>query len=89
MIADVAFERVVFQGGYPIALKQAPVWAFHGAKDQVVPVIESERMISALKNLRGDKTKLTVYPEANHDSWTATYENQELYDWFLQHKLPQ
>lgn len=25
MIADVAFERVVFQGGYPIALKQAPV----------------------------------------------------------------
>jgi hypothetical protein len=29
---------------------------------------------------------LTIYPEAFHDSWTETYNNQELYEWFLQHK---
>ena len=29
--------------------------------------------------------QLTVYPEANHDSWTVTYDNPKLYDWFLQH----
>jgi hypothetical protein len=30
--------------------------------------------------------KLTVYPEATHDSWTKTYNNPELYKWFLRHK---
>ncbi len=31
------------------AFNRLPVWAFHGAKDQVVPLEESERMIGALK----------------------------------------
>jgi predicted peptidase len=31
------------------ALKRLPVWAFHGAQDNVVPMRESERMIEALK----------------------------------------
>ena len=30
--------------------------------------------------------KLTVYPEAEHDSWTETYENPELYKWLLEQK---
>ncbi|MCC2670420.1 MAG: phospholipase [Armatimonadetes bacterium] len=30
--------------------------------------------------------KFTVYPEAQHDSWTETYNNPELYEWFLQHR---
>lgn len=66
------------------ALKTLPVWAFHGAKDDVVKLSESERMVAAHKRL-GAEAKLTVYPEAGHDSWTATYANQELYDWFLKH----
>ncbi len=69
------------------ALKTLPVWAFHGAKDNVVPLSESERMISVLKTAAGNENaKLTVYPEANHDSWTATYNNPELFKWFLQHQ---
>ena len=67
-------------------LKTLGVWAFHGGKDSVVPVAESERMINELKKAGCADVKLTVYPEANHDSWTATYDNPELYDWFLQHK---
>ena len=66
-------------------LKNVPVWAFHGAKDSVVPLDLSEKMVQAVKRAGGD-AKLTVYPEANHDSWTATYENEELYDWLLSHK---
>jgi predicted peptidase len=42
-------------------------------------------MIDALKK-RNNEVKLTVYPEALHDSWTATYGNPEVYDWLLQHK---
>lgn len=75
-------------GGNPIAarkLKNLPVWAFHGALDNVVPLRESELMVSALKT-HGTNVKFTVYPEAEHDSWTQTYNNPQLYEWFLQHR---
>ena len=41
-------------------LKNLPVWAFHGAKDNVVPLSESEIMVSALK-VRDGNVKFTVY----------------------------
>jgi predicted peptidase len=68
-----------------LRLKDVPIWAFHGAKDKVVPLEESEEMVNAVK-ARGGDAKLTVYPDAGHDSWTATYDNQQLYDWFLSHR---
>lgn len=66
-------------------LKDFPVWVFHGAKDNVVPLKQSEEMVNAIK-ARGGDAKLTVYPNAGHDSWTETYNNKELYDWFLKHR---
>ena len=66
-------------------LRSMGIWAFHGAKDSVVPLSESERMVRSLKKMGCQDVKLTVYPEANHDSWTTTYDNPELYDWFLKH----
>jgi predicted peptidase len=68
------------------ALKTLGVWAFHGAKDPVVPVTESERMVAALKKAGVAEVKLTIYPEAGHDSWTETYRNPALYEWLLQHE---
>jgi predicted peptidase len=68
------------------ALKGMPVWAFHGGKDNVVPPAESERMVQALKGLGADEVKLTIYPEATHNSWEQTYSNPEFYQWLLAHK---
>jgi predicted peptidase len=68
------------------ALKSLPVWAFHGAKDPVVKLIESERMVNALKQSGSREVQLTVYPEAGHDSWTEAYDNPQLYDWLLARK---
>jgi len=68
-----------------LRLRDMPVWVFHGAKDRVVPLKESEEMVNAIRN-RGGNVKFTVYPDAGHDSWTETYDNQELYDWFLEHR---
>ena len=59
-----------------------PIWVFHGARDQVVPLAQSGQMIDAIKQ-QGGKPKFTVYPEAGHDSWSASYNNPELYRWFL------
>lgn len=61
-----------------------PVWVFHGAKDQVVPIEKSEIMVAALEKA-GGSVEFTVYPEAGHDSWTETYNNPDLYEWFLKH----
>ncbi len=66
-------------------LKDVPVWAFHGGKDSVVPLRESAEMVQAVNRGGGD-AKLTVYPDANHDSWTKTYDNPELYKWLLKHR---
>jgi len=66
-------------------LTKMPIWAFHGAKDSVVPLERSEAMVEAVKRYGGE-AKLTVYPEATHDSWTATYDNPELYKWLLEQK---
>jgi len=66
-------------------LKDVPVWVFHGAKDNVVPLKESEEMVNTI-SARGGNAKLTVYPDAGHDSWTETYNNEELYEWFLKHR---
>jgi predicted peptidase len=65
------------------ALRSLPVWAFHGAKDEVVPLEESERMVNVLNKVGVKDVKLTVYPEVNHNSWTETYNNPEFYEWLL------
>ena len=66
-------------------LKDMPVWAFHGEKDNVVPVQESYNMIEEIKKAGGNP-KLTTYPDLQHDSWTVTYNNPELYKWLLAQK---
>ena len=68
------------------ALRTLGVWAFHGAKDPVVALAESQRLVDALKKAGVEDVKLTVYPEAGHDSWTESYNNPELYDWLLKHE---
>ncbi len=68
------------------ALKNLPVWAFHGGKDNVVPVEESKRMVTFLKKIGVKDVQLTIYPEATHNSWTQTYANPDLYRWFLSHE---
>jgi predicted peptidase len=75
-------------GGDPQSARrivQLPIWVFHGAKDKSVPPERSEQMVEALKR-NGSKVRFTVYPEAAHDSWTATYANPEVFEWLFQQK---
>ena len=68
------------------ALQTLAVWAFHGAKDNVVPPAESKVMVAALKKAGCKKVKLTVYPDTGHDSHTKTYNNPKFYEWLLKHR---
>lgn len=67
------------------SLKTLGIWAFHGGKDDVVPLEESERMIAAVKKAGNAAPKLTVYPNDGHDSWNHAYAEAELLPWFLKH----
>jgi dipeptidyl aminopeptidase/acylaminoacyl peptidase len=65
------------------AFKSLPIWAFHGAKDDVVPLSESERVVDGLKRGGVKEVKFTVYPETKHESWKEAYKTPELYEWML------
>lgn len=71
---------------YVAALRSLPFWAFHGARDTVVDPDESERMIAALKRTGVKEAKITIYPDATHNSWERTYNNPEIYAWLLAHQ---
>jgi predicted peptidase len=81
-VADVS--RAVHR--HPSALQRLGIWAFHGAQDRVVPLEESQRMVDAVKAAGVPDVRFTVYPEAEHDSWTPAYATRELYAWLLQHR---
>ena len=67
-------------------LSSLPVWAFHGAKDDVVLPAETTTMIDALKAAKpAFEPKMTIYPDANHNSWDKAYAEPELPSWFLSH----
>lgn len=76
-------------GADPTTAKQlakTPWWIFHGLKDNVVDPQFSKKMAAALKT-RGASVKLTLYPEANHNSWDAAFSEKALLPWlFSQHK---
>lgn len=63
-------------------LKDVPVWAFHGAEDQIVPPEESKEMVQAVKAC-GGSARLTVYPQVDHRAWPQTYEDDEMYGWLF------
>ena len=66
--------------------KEMPIWVFHGEDDPVILVKESEEMVSKLKSM-GYQVTFTRYPDVGHDAWTKAYQNDELYSWFMRHKI--
>lgn len=66
-------------------LKNVPVWAFHGALDKTVLPEETLKMVAAV-NKFGGNAKITIYPHNEHNAWTDTYNNPEVYEWLLSHK---
>lgn len=54
-------------------LKDTPVWQFHGARDDVVSPDYSRRMDAALKSAGARDARLTIFPDADHNSWDPAY----------------
>lgn len=67
-------------------LKDVSIWAFHGAKDEIVPLEQMTEMVAAIEKQQGN-VRLTIYPEHGHDIMQETLNNQALYAWLLEQKL--
>ena len=64
-------------------IKAIPIRIFHGLLDDVVNVDYSITMYKKLKTCNTN-VELTIFDDANHDSWSRVYDNQEIYDWMFQ-----
>jgi poly(3-hydroxybutyrate) depolymerase len=67
-------------------LAQLPVWAFHGAKDDRVPVAETEAMVEAIRKEGGD-VRVSIDPDRGH-SPPSPAEHEALLTWLLAHHRP-
>lgn len=74
---------------YAFKFPKLPIWAFHGGKDEIVPISVTESMVNQLKSL-GSPIKFTVVPDGGHDStcWDEAFLNPSVYDWVLRQVLP-
>jgi poly(3-hydroxybutyrate) depolymerase len=56
------------------------VFIFHGAKDTVVPVVQSQRMVERYRALGwlGKSVHYTEYPGVAHDAWGPAYKDAAL-----------
>lgn len=75
--------------GFPdavCAMKDVPVWAFHGAKDETVPAQNSYVISEKLREC-GGSARLSIYPEADHNVWDQVYDDPMVYDWLWAHSL--
>jgi predicted peptidase len=66
-------------------LKRTSWWIFHGLKDDVVHPDLSKAMAAALQD-KGADVKLTLYPEANHNSWDPAFAEKDLIPWMFSKK---
>jgi predicted peptidase len=71
-------------------LTHVPVWAFHGALDEIVPYVHIEGPMDRIRTCEGTTPadmELTIYPDADHDAWARTYDGSaghDIYAWMLE-----
>lgn len=63
-------------------LRKTDWWIFHGLKDDVVAPEFSQAMADALERRRAT-VRLTLYPEANHNSWDPAFAEPGLLPWLF------
>ena len=69
-------------------IKDIPVWAFHGQKDDVVPVEQAIDMVNGIRQA-GGHAHLTLFPDLGHGAWDQTYAEDAIYTWLFAQKRGQ
>lgn len=88
-------EPKLFAAAVPIAgggdpnkageFKKVPLWVFHGAKDPTVKPEQSQRMVKALEDARGD-VKYTEFPDGDHGIAGRVYGDVKVHEWIFEQR---
>lgn len=70
------------------ALKDTPIWAFHGDQDTEVPLDRSKNMVDAIKALGGVKVEFTILEGQGHLIAGGVYARPELHRWIFAQRKP-
>jgi len=65
--------------------KNMPIWVFHGDRDEVISVEESDGMVDKLKKM-GYDVRYTRYKNVGHNAWDRAYTTDSLYTWMAEQK---
>ena len=74
-------------------IARLPVWSFHGLRDDVVDPMNTRLIMAALRTeeeklgLGAIDSRMTLYDEANHNSWDPAFDEDELPGWILKHRV--
>jgi predicted peptidase len=88
-LKDIVAASLPICGGGPeekaADLIDVPFWIFHGVKDDVIHPRFSIEMCKAIQRA-GGKARITLFPEANHNSWDPAFADPEFLSWMFSQK---
>lgn len=64
-------------------LTDLPLWVFHGARDELVPVDGPRALVSAIWAAGGRRVRYTEFAETGHAAWVAAWEEARLLPWLF------
>lgn len=64
------------------ATRNLPIWCFHGANDESVPVQRAREIVAAIRNAGGN-IKYDEFPNGRHNVWDRTYRDRRFWNWLL------
>jgi poly(3-hydroxybutyrate) depolymerase len=69
------------------AVKDVPIWAFHGSADEVISASTTRKMIAAIRKAGGHPL-YTEVPNGEHTMWYRIYKDPSLYAWMFAQSNP-
>lgn len=63
-------------------VKDIPIWAFHGEKDEAVPLKNSVEMVDAVIKAGGNP-RLYILHNVGHACWDEVYSKTDVLDWLV------
>ena len=63
-------------------VKDIPIRVYHGRRDDIVPLSQSEAMVNSVK-LQGGNVEFTIYDDLSHNCWDRAFEETDLIEWLI------
>jgi len=68
-------------------VRKLPIRIYHGAEDNVVSPEHSRNAYIELKANGAQNVEIAIFPGVNHNSWTPTFQTEDLLSWLFSNKL--